>query len=256
MLNRLREFYGAHLRIFSACAVAIIIALWLAGPVLFNFLSQAQSFLSSFVIITAMLAVIQEYLNDSARPNVNFLVSATQSEQNHQIYELLRGERLHNVRMIEYDSESTKPLVTFFLERGASVHCLIQHPDSAVNDRQRQRTVLQIITCEEEYHGHLERIKFSYYRPVASLRARYVEGSLLSLGWYTYDCRNQGRARQVWGHNNPNVLFDLRRHVPPSLVQFFDQVFSNLLADSAPWEEVYAKYATGNPKPEGTVRKR
>ncbi|MCP2292823.1 GNAT family N-acetyltransferase [Nocardia amikacinitolerans] len=188
-----------------------------------------------------MLTSIQDYLNELIGPE-SLSVAAAQSANNQAIMRLLLNQQVQSVRMIEYDSESVKALIFFFLDKGASVHCLLQHPDSAVNESQRRRLIFQIVTKHEEYAGYEDRITFSYYRDTASVRGRTVDDTLISLGWYTYDRRPGIAGRQVWGHNNPAVLTDQKSAEGRLLVQFYDSLFENLLANSEPWEEVVSRY--------------
>ncbi|MEU2254183.1 GNAT family N-acetyltransferase [Nocardia xishanensis] len=214
---------------------------WLLGPVLLNILTLGQSYIISIAVVLLMLSSIQDYLNDLIGPE-SISVAPGQSANNQAIMRLLLNQKVQNVRMIEYDSESVKALIFFFLDKGANVHVLLQHPDSAVNESQRRRLIFQIVTKHEEYAGYEDRITFSYYRDTASVRGRQVDDTLISLGWYTYDRRTGITGRQVWGHNNPAVLTDQKSAEGRVLVQFYDSLFGNLLANSEPWEEVVSRY--------------
>jgi GNAT superfamily N-acetyltransferase len=243
VLGRARKFYRTHSRKFAAGYTLLIILVWVLGPVAANLLSTSQSFLVSFGVLIVSLATILDVLETLARPNTLF-IHHDQANDNQQLITLLQDKQLHTVHMIEYDSESTKELIFFFLRQGAYVHCLLQHPDDTINDSQRRRTVLQVKTRNEEYSEYLDQIRFSYYHDQASLRARKIDNKWLSFGIYTYDRRNgEDEGPQLWGHNNPVILTDVQQQPGAyALSEFFDRIFSNLLANSQEWGQVSAQY--------------
>lgn len=242
MFGKLKKFYRAKSRYFATILTILILATWLLGPVLLNILNSEQCALVSFAIVIAILSAIQDYLNDLVRPSPIHVGVNQDENTGHLISLLADANKIQSVRMIEYDSESTKALIYFFLQRGASVHCLLQHPEHSINENQRHRTVLQILSKEDDYFGYSDRITFSYYCDQASLRGRLVDDKLISVGWYTYDYRGGIPGQQVWGHNNPVVTAERKSLEGDRLASFFQEVFDNLLEDSERWEDLSRRY--------------
>lgn len=134
------------------------------------------------------------------------------------------------------------------------MHCLLQHPDYTINESQRRRLILQIMTKNEEYPGYQDRIRFSYYRDLASVRGRLVDDRLLCLGWYSYDRREGIDGRQIWGHTNPVISLEPTSTEGQVLTQFFSTVFNNLLEQSNSWEELASQYELVIRHRQGTER--
>lgn len=242
MLGKLKKFYRAKSRYFAATLTFLIVVTWLLGPVLLNVLTPDQSALVSFAIIIVILSTIQDYLNDLVRVGPIHIAADQDDNTAHLIAMLSDANTIGSVKMIEYDSESTKALIYFFLQKGATVHCLLQHPEHSINESQRNRTVLQILCKEDDYFGFSDRITFSYYRNQASLRGRLIDDKYISVGWYTYDYRGGIPGRQVWGHNNPVVTTERKSLDGDRLSAFFTQVFDNLVEDSESWDDLSRRY--------------
>lgn len=241
MLRNLKGFYRSRSRYFATFLTGAVLIIWVVGPVVFDLLTTEQCFFVSFGVVVIILSAIQDYLDDLIGPRYVH-VAKEQEENTARLMEMLSGERIDEVRMIEYDSESTKSLIYFFLQRGAHVHCLLQHPEFVVNEPQRHRSVLHILSKEDDYIGYSDRIRFSYYRDRASLRGRLVDNKLVSLGWYTYDYRGGIAGNQVWGHNNPVVTAERSSEDGERLAAFFELVFANLLENSDNWEDLHGMY--------------
>lgn len=110
LFGRIKIFYQRHAKAFSALLTAVVLVVWLLGPVLADVLSLAQSIAISLAIVLVMLGLVQEFLNDLV--GVRKLgIDSSQSESNRAVVQALSNQTIEEVRMIEYDAESTKPLI-------------------------------------------------------------------------------------------------------------------------------------------------
>lgn len=152
-----------------------------------------------------------------------------------------------NVVMVDYSSERGRRVARTAMESGADVYLFVKAPGDVenrgagdwsgergvpINGRQESKVVDQLTRHHREYDDP-ERLHVFLYRPNASVRARLIGDSHVSVGWYRFGTKNVtgfGRGVGIHGANNPMLLlpeghpeheeFDawLRRDVLPDLL--------------------------------------
>ncbi len=225
---------------FSALILLIIGLVWLLGPVLVQVVDNTIAVAVSFGMLMLMLAVIVDYL-DRLESSPTVQVFEDQSSANVKLLEYVRSHNIKSVKCIEYDSESVKPVIIELLKGGTFVHLLLQHPEFAVSSYQKNRVLHLMRTIETEFVGISKSLRIDFYKDVASLRGRVFDSSLVCVGWYTYDRRVSQKMPEVWGHNNPVLIFTPSEVSYHHIETMFNTVFNNLLKNSEPFNTLYKR---------------
>jgi hypothetical protein len=237
VLDILKKFYRKYHNYFSAAFTLIVVSVWLFGPLVWGIVPLEVALSISFAILFLILSLIQDYLDELSK-GTTIQIFRNQQSTNYSLQEYIKGNKVKSARFIEYDGESVKPVVIELLEKGASVELLLQHPDHAISQYQRNKIVHQIMTKDKEFLGFESQLSIFYYQDVASVRGRIFDNRMICLGWYTYDRRILEQEAQVWGHTNPTVITLATENSFSDLSDMFNTVFANLKKNSIPFEKM------------------
>jgi hypothetical protein len=176
----------------------------------------------------------------------SFDVFPNQIKTNEFLTSYLRSKNIHvkKARFIEYSSDNIRPVIQELLEDGTDVHLLMQHPDSAISDYQKNKILQKMQGTHFDFSSSSGSLTMDYYKDIASIRGRVFDNELICVGWYTYDRRdNEKNEPEVWGHNNPTIVIESTDKGFSDILGMFDTVFENLLKNSETFECVRQRYA-------------
>ena len=168
-----------------------------------------------------MLGLIQDYLVSIKKPS-NVEIFPGQTEASLNMINLIKAEKPRTAFLLMYSSivvqEIIKALISSDVE--SEVCLLLQNPKAKeiVSDYQQGRICGGVKILSEVLRNY-GKAKIRFYKEPASLRGLKLGNNLISVGWYTYDCRDASIVdRQVWGHNNAMLIvpFDYRRRTDSS----------------------------------------
>jgi hypothetical protein len=159
-------------------------------------------------------------------------------------------ERPKTADLLEYSGLGAMPLLVK-LSGSTSVRkirLLVSHPDSAVNDYQRNRRLAEGLV----YLAHridIDRAKeigleVGCYRQSASIRGRLLGNEYLVMGWYSHERRASGNPGEahIWGGSNSLVGVHSRDTESKALAETFQTVFESLWNDAEPPELAWNRY--------------
>ncbi len=239
MFGRIRVLYIRYARYFSMAFFAALMGVWFLGPVFLGAIPASASYVCSFAIMLAFLSLMSERLDDLGAVRV-CKVFENQYDNNTELHDFLYTNSVKHAKMIEYDADSVRPILVQMLTAGTKVDLLLQHPDEAISEHQRDRILAQI-RGKVDLPNH-KRLNVAYYKDIASIRGRKFDEKYFSIGWYTYDRRRyDGRSRQVTGDVNPVMTFSLEYAEGRVVCDMFDEVFKNLAKHSECYDDIASR---------------
>lgn len=241
MLSKLKQTYRKYHNIFSGIFLFGILIVWLVALVLKDYVDTTTATAISLGIIMLVLGFIQDEMIDIRKPVLGKIFNEQSSATEH-LLSVVGDDAPIEAKMIEYDSDSVRPILDHLLRKGTRIHLLLQHPDSACSEYQQGKIKAQIQKYQKEYFDFKDLLTISYYNDTASLRGRLIDRKFISFGWYTYDRRRNKLEKEVWGHLNPVINASNGDEYFEVAVAFFDEVFKNLLDNSVPQDIVYNRF--------------
>lgn len=234
-----------------------VLGLWIAVlfvPTLSKDLATGVS-LSALVIV---LAMVLDHLVDLKKLRL-VEVYDNQSSAETDTLNLIKKEK---VRLIEYSSQTIRPILAKLKEVEAEVELLISNPNySITNDNERQlhspkpgnsdfqkeKRICPAVGYLQKYTlGDYDKVKIKCYRVPGSLRARSFGNRWTQVGWYTYDAREDPEvfgSPQIWGDQNPVITVSTSRPEGQILRTMFDTVFEGMWNESLPLRDVCGECA-------------
>lgn len=230
MFNFLKKFEHKHRKKLNIAFLFVLTAIWAAHPLLPSvFPNQELATAISFAIIFIYLALIVDYLrNLTDKP---YRVFSQQGEANRfLINEFINTSSIvHKAQMIQYSSDQVKDVIYALLDKNVKVELLIQHPDNAIDEYQKNKINGQLETFRNVYKGrsNINRLlDIRLYKDKATVRAIKIDDKAIIMGSYTYfdSC--------IQGHNNPALLFTLSHTGAQPIAVTFDVLFAKLRRNS------------------------
>ena len=115
-------------------------------------------------------------------------------------------QKVSDAVLIQYSGQHVTTLCTTLLDKGANVEIYLQHPDSACHPRQSEKIKGLLPSLTDLFRDGPGTLKVFLYKATASLRAVSInDGTLLSVGWYTFHQFNDHEI-SVYGHSRPMVM--------------------------------------------------
>jgi hypothetical protein len=153
------------------------------------------------------------------------------------VIEFIRQKNPQVVKMLEHSATYGRHYIDAIKTldpKIKDIRLLIHNPvEQMLSHLQKERTCEQIRTLKlVDFKSDVLKIKC--YNQRASLRGREFDDELIVLGWYTfhYDpCYAEYGKNQIWGHNNPLIVANLKNQ-GQYLGKMFDRVFNSLWDDS------------------------
>lgn len=230
-LEKIRTFYQKHSGKFTALFIAIILVIWLLGPLLLQLLPLEAAIVVSAAIIMLMLGLIQDYLLNIKKPS-NVEMFPGQSEAALSIINFIRAEKPRTASLLMYSSsvfqEIIKTLISSDVE--SEVYLLLQSPkEKEITIDYQQGRICGGVKILSEVLRNYEKARIRFYKEPASLRGLKLGNKVISVGWYTYDRRDETFGdKQIWGDNNTMLTVPLPTTEGQVLAKTFDEVFKNL----------------------------
>lgn len=128
--------------------------------------------------------------------------------------QIIKTARPKTAYFIEYSGANVHQIINFALDSGWIVKLLLKNPDSidATWQREKIKTSFQFLIRDLRNEIEDSRFQIFYYDKPGSIRMRYFEDTAVTLGWYTYDFRENFGENQIFGHNNPtfSITHDMK----------------------------------------------
>lgn len=240
-LEKIRTFYQKHSGKFTGLFIAVIVTIWLLGPLLWEVLPLKSAIAVSVAIVLLMLGLIQDFLASIKKPS-NVQVSPAQNEITSEIIDSIKTEKPRTASLLMYSSSVFQEVIKALIGRDveSELHLLLQSPkEKAVIIEYQQGRICGGVKILSEVLRNYGKAKIRVYREPASLRGMKLGHKLISVGWYTYDCRDETLGdKQIWGHNNAMLTAPLATPEGQVLARTFDEVFKNLWDKGSTLKEI------------------
>jgi hypothetical protein len=181
--------------------ICIIVLIWFVLPIISVFpqINDIQKIEITLVVLTAYIVLILDFVAKLTRPT-NLVVTKSDPLWNAWVTPLLEKATPKTAYFIEYSSVNARPIVDLLLEHRWNVKMLLRNPNLLDDARQEGKIKAACQGIKKELAA--KNITVLFYSTPGSIRLRYIEGTIVSLGWYTYDHRNEDEPKQIWGHSN------------------------------------------------------
>jgi hypothetical protein len=181
--------------------IGIIVLIWFVLPIISSFpqINDIQKIEITLVVLAAYIVLILDFVAKLTRPT-SLVVTKNDPRWNAWVTPLLENATPKTAYFIEYSSVNARPIVDILLEQGWRVKMLLRSPNLLDNERQQEKISTALQSIKKELAG--KSIDVLFYSTPGSIRLRYIEGVVVSLGWYSYDYRTAEEEKQIWGHNN------------------------------------------------------
>jgi len=241
VLEKIKRLYRRHYRKFTGFLLGLILLVWLLGPALVEYLSLEVSIGVSLAVIIVMLGLVTDYMADIVKPS-HVQVSSVQSEITSNLMNFIKTEKPRTASILMYSSSVFREIVQALIdvEVQSELFLLLQSPkkQEVFIKYQKGRICGGIEVLAEMLRGY-NKAKIRVYKEPASLRGIKLGNKLISIGWYTYDCRDKTLGdKQIWGHKNAMVTAPLGTVEGRVLRKNFDEVFKNLWNNSSSLMEI------------------
>jgi hypothetical protein len=153
------------------------------------------------------------------------------------VIEFIRQENPRVVKILEHSGTLGRHYIDEIKTLDSKIkqiRLLIHNPlEQMISELQKERTCEQIRTLKLVDFKSDDVLKIRCYNQFASLQGEKFGDELIVLGWYTYyydpNYPEYGK-HQIWGHNNPLIVANLKNE-SKCLGEMFDRVFDSLWND-------------------------
>lgn len=226
MYARIREYIEKRIRWILSILTGAVIVLW----ILSKFIHPLSTWLSNEgfleVIILALLAETVTLLIEFKRHAISgdLHIIPDQYTASKELIQLVNQHRPKKAKLIQISSATTDTLLTTLRKEDCHIRLLIQNPNSAICDFQKNRITQSINVLENLTLNGYEQCEVRLYSVPCSIRGISIDEKLIYVGWYTYSNDNVG----LHGHDNP--LITAQGDTPDSkyLHKMFQQAFDCL----------------------------
>jgi hypothetical protein len=154
---------------------------------------------------------------------------------NERFMPLIKNSRARHAFFVEYSSANIRPVIDVLLGYGWEVTLLMKLPssDQVAWRRGKIESVMEAIKRDLGQELSKRRLDIYFYSSPGSIRIRYLENVVVSLGWYTYDRRQDCAVDdQVWGHTNIMVSTTPKTKEWEEFKVFADGILCRMKADA------------------------
>jgi hypothetical protein len=232
MYARLTNFVETKIAVVGGLVSALVVALWLLAqfvPPLQEFLvSDALFNVIAIVLLFEILRRVVELKLEGRAAGIS--VATAQDDAWVDIQRYVQRRRPSTVDMIEYSGGTVIALLEELCGANPRVRIrvLMCHPESALSGFERRRIEVNLEYLAAKMSDHTG-ITVRCYRAPASIRGRFFDGDLVTVGWYTYHQR-RGRP-ELQGHLNAMVTGSVSTPEGAKLHVTFARAFEDLWTD-------------------------
>lgn len=226
MLERLKTFYKYNIRQILGLLVLLALILWVLSQFIKPFedwLLQHQVFdIIILAFVAQILVEFVEFKRDFVQKSIK--IYSHQQKSSKELIEYIDESKPKNADLIELGSTTVDDVISALCEVNCKIRLLIQHPDSAINNYQKERIQQRIRELKIWVGNGEEQIEVRLYSVPCSIRGRLIGNNLINLGWYTYTNEIYG----IHGHDNPLITVPVGTPEGAKLYDFFKHSFNTL----------------------------
>lgn len=232
MIEKIHKFWRKYAGIIIFILISIIAFIWFVLPIFEIFLPPDKKIGFTFAIILLISGILMDYLidmNKSIKSLCSFHVNKNLNEVSEKLISYIKTERPNKAYLLEYSSRTISDLLSVFRDIGTKIFLLIQHPEKAISDIEKERICTGIKEFVIGTFSEYKNIAIKCYKQRASYKGRKLSNKIINVGWYTYDIRDSKLGEnQIWGHNNPTITLSLDTKEGRIIEKSFVESFKNL----------------------------
>lgn len=232
MWEKVSKYIERHIKLLGALLVITVIVLWLLSqlfPVLQNWM-QSQGLLNviAVVLLVDVLTRLVE-MKYSTRKSISVFAEQYESYRVN-VLEFIRKTKPRKVDLIEYSTATISDLLLELTKNDCKIRLLIQHPDMAVNQDQKERININIrdIYRRISKNYDAQNVEVRCYCTSASVRGRNFDDKLVIIGWYTYFFVDSIGQTNIRGDTNPVVSAYVSDTETELIRSMFNDTFNDL----------------------------
>jgi len=155
------------------------------------------------------------------RKSDNLHLSPSQLEASQELIAFVERDKPKKADLIELSTASIDPLLESLIRENCQIRLLIQNPNSAITDFQKDRIQQRIRDLMSVTLREYTRSEIRLYAVPCSIRGRLIGESVINVGWYTYSNDEIG----AYGHINPLVTARVDTPEGRELCKMFQRAF-------------------------------